>query len=55
MLWKIDVRETLHVLAHANLAYFAASVRITLGAMLPMAWRWQRLSVARGVDAPLAG
>ena len=43
-----------HVLAHANLTYFAISVGITLGAMLPMAWRWQRLLAARGVDAPLS-
>jgi glycosyltransferase 2 family protein len=50
ILWKIDIRETLRVLAHANLAYFVAAAAITILAVLPMSWRWQQLLAARGVD-----
>ncbi len=49
ILWKIDIRETLRVLAHADLAYFVAAAAITILAVLPMSWRWQRLLAARGV------
>jgi uncharacterized protein (TIRG00374 family) len=49
ILWKIDIRETLRVLANANLAYFGAAAAITILAVLPMTWRWQRLLAARGV------
>src|SRR5579871_5078065 len=52
VLWKIDVGETLHVLATANLAYFALAAAITLAVVPPMAWRWQRLLAARGLRAP---
>ena len=50
ILWKIDLRETLHVLANADLVYFACAAVIMTLAVLPMAWRWQRLLEARGVS-----
>jgi uncharacterized protein (TIRG00374 family) len=47
--WKIDVSQTVHVLVHANFAYFAASVAIIVLSVWPMAWRWQRLLAAKGI------
>jgi hypothetical protein len=53
IVWKIDVRQTVHVVAHANPAYFLGSVAIMVGSIGPMAWRWQQLLRARGVDERL--
>jgi len=41
--WKIDIRRTGHILAHANVGYFALAVAIMAISVLPMAWRWQQL------------
>ena len=49
IVWKIDIRQTAHVLAHADLGYFLLAAAITIGAVFPLAWRWQRLLAARGV------
>ena len=49
IVWKIDIRETLRVLAHADLGYFALACAISIIAVLPMTWRWQRLLAARQV------
>lgn len=54
ILLKIDIRETLSVLAHADLAYFAAASAIAILVVLPMSWRWQRLLAARGVGESFA-
>jgi uncharacterized protein (TIRG00374 family) len=35
---------------HANFAYFAAAVAIIVFSVWPMAWRWQRLLAAKGID-----
>lgn len=53
ILWKIDVRQTAHVLAHADLGYFLLAAAIIIGAVFPLAWRWQRLLAARGVNESL--
>ena len=53
ILWKIDVHQTAHVLAHADLAHFVLAAGIIIGAVFPLAWRWQRLLAARGVDENL--
>jgi len=53
VVWKIDFRQTLHILGDANLVYFGAAAAITLAVVPPMAWRWQRLLAARGLAAPL--
>jgi uncharacterized protein (TIRG00374 family) len=49
LVWKIDLSQTLHLLAHAQVGYFLAAVAIMIGSVWPMAWRWQRLLVARGI------
>jgi len=54
IVWKIDLRKTLHVLVHANFAYFAASVAILIVCVWPMAWRWQRLLAAKGIHERVA-
>jgi glycosyltransferase 2 family protein len=53
IVWKIDLARTVHVVAHANPAYFLGALAIFFGAVPPMAWRWQRLLAARGVDEHL--
>jgi len=53
ILWKIDLRQTGHVLAHARIVWFLAAVAIMVGSTWPMAWRWQRLLAARGVHETL--
>src|SRR4051794_13212614 len=54
IVWKIDVRETVHVVANADLTYFFGSVAIMIGSIAPMAWRWQQLLRARGVHERFA-
>jgi glycosyltransferase 2 family protein len=49
IVWKIDIRRTVHVLLHANFAYFGGSVAIVVLSVLPMAWRWQRLLAAKKI------
>ena len=53
IVWQIDLGRALRELRHADYVYFAASVAIMVGSVAPMAWRWQRLLHARGIDAPL--
>ena len=53
ILWKIDLGTTAHVLAHANGAWWAASLAIMGASVWPMAWRWQRLLAARGIHDTL--
>jgi glycosyltransferase 2 family protein len=53
IVWKIDIGRTAHVLAHAKLGWFLASLAIMLGSVWPFAWRWQRLLAARGVHDSL--
>jgi uncharacterized protein (TIRG00374 family) len=54
LVWKIDLSQTLHLLAHAEIGYFLAAVAIMIGSVWPMAWRWQRLLRARGIDDRLS-
>jgi uncharacterized protein (TIRG00374 family) len=53
ILWKIDLEQTGHVLAHARLPYFLLAVVATLTVVWPFAWRWRTLLRARGVDEPM--
>jgi uncharacterized membrane protein YbhN (UPF0104 family) len=53
IVWQIDVAKAARELGHADYGYFAASVAIMAGSVAPMAWRWQRLLAARGIDEPL--
>jgi glycosyltransferase 2 family protein len=50
IVWRIDISRTAHILAHARVGYFLAAVAIMAGSVWPMAWRWQRLLAARGID-----
>ena len=50
LVWKIDFGRTGHELAHARLGYFLASLGIMVVTVWPMAWRWQRLLRAKGVE-----
>ncbi|MFL5920196.1 MAG: lysylphosphatidylglycerol synthase transmembrane domain-containing protein [Gaiellaceae bacterium] len=54
LVWKIDLSQTLHLLAHAELGYFVAAVAIMVGSVWPMAWRWQQLLRARGIHDRLS-
>jgi glycosyltransferase 2 family protein len=54
LVWKIDLGQTLHVLAGAELWYFVAAVAIMIGSVWPMAWRWQQLLRARGIHDRLS-
>src|SRR5205809_1142123 len=54
ILWKVDIRQTLHVLVHANLGYFIGAVAIMILSVWPMAWRWQRLLRGRGIHDRLS-
>ena len=54
LVWKIDLSQTLHLLAHAEIGYFFAAVAIMIGSVWPMAWRWQQLLRARGIDDRLS-
>ena len=49
IVWKIDIGETAHVVAHARPVWLLASLAIMVISVWPMAWRWQRLLEARGV------
>jgi hypothetical protein len=53
ILWKIDLRKTVHVLAHASVGWWLLAVAIMVFSVWPMAWRWQRLLAARGVHETL--
>src|SRR5207244_2538278 len=50
LVWKIDLGRTGHELAHARLGYLLASLGIMVVTVWPMAWRWQRLLRAQGVE-----
>jgi len=47
---KIDFGRAWHELSHARLAYFLASLAIMIVTVWPMAWRWQRLLRAKGIE-----
>jgi glycosyltransferase 2 family protein len=49
ILWQLDVRKTVHILVHSNLAWFAGAVIVMLAGVPPMAYRWQKLLEARGI------
>jgi glycosyltransferase 2 family protein len=48
--WKIDVSRTLDVLASADPWYFLAAVALMTVTLWPMAWRWQWLLRAKGIE-----
>jgi glycosyltransferase 2 family protein len=48
--WKIDVHESARLLLRADPGWFAAAVAVMALTVFPMAWRWQRLLHAKGID-----
>jgi glycosyltransferase 2 family protein len=49
LIWKIDLSQTIDILADADFAWFAFSLTIMIVTTWPMAWRWQLLLRARGI------
>jgi glycosyltransferase 2 family protein len=53
ILWRIDLGQTGHVLAHASIGWWLASLVIWVAAVWPLSWRWQKLLGSTGVHEPL--
>jgi uncharacterized protein (TIRG00374 family) len=53
LVWKIDLSESAREITDANVAYLLAALAIMAVTVLPMAWRWQRLLRAKGIEEPL--
>jgi uncharacterized protein (TIRG00374 family) len=54
ILWQLDVGRTVRILVDADLAWFAGSIAVMVIGVPPMAWRWQKLLAARGIEEGLA-
>jgi uncharacterized protein (TIRG00374 family) len=50
LVWKIDLSKSLHEIRNADFAYLAAAFVIMVVTVFPMAWRWQKLLAARGIQ-----
>jgi hypothetical protein len=50
IVWQIDLRKTVDILAEADYWYLVAAIAIMTLTVFPMAWRWQRLLRARSID-----
>ncbi len=53
ILWRVDLRETVHVLANARAGWWLASFGIWVVTVWPLAWRWQRLLASSGIHERL--
>ena len=49
ILWRVDLRETVHVLANASAGWWLASLGIWVVTVWPLSWRWQRLLASSGI------
>jgi glycosyltransferase 2 family protein len=54
VLWQLDVRKTVHILVHSDLAWFFGAAAVMFAGVPPMAYRWQKLLEARGIHERLA-
>jgi glycosyltransferase 2 family protein len=54
ILWRIDLGQTGHVLAHARVGWWLASLGIWVASIWPLSWRWLKLLASSGVHEPLA-
>jgi glycosyltransferase 2 family protein len=54
LVWKIDLGRTVRVIADADPWYLALAVVLMIVTIIPMAWRWQLLLRAKGVDDTLS-
>jgi uncharacterized protein (TIRG00374 family) len=50
LVWKIDLGRTVRVIGDANPWYLALALFLMIVTILPMAWRWQLLLRAKGVE-----
>jgi uncharacterized protein (TIRG00374 family) len=50
LVWKIDLGQTLRVIADANPWYLLLALTLMVVTIVPMAWRWQLLLRAKGVE-----
>jgi glycosyltransferase 2 family protein len=53
LVWKIDLGRTVRVIADADPWYLLLALALMVVTILPMAWRWQLLLRAKGVDDEL--
>ncbi len=53
ILWRIDLGQTGHVLAHASADWWLASFAIWVSSVWPLSWRWQRLLASSGMHERL--
>jgi uncharacterized protein (TIRG00374 family) len=53
ILWRVDLGETVHVLANASAGWWLASFGIWVVTVWPLAWRWQRLLASSGIHERL--
>ena len=53
IIWRVDLRETVHVLANASPGWWLASLAIWVVTVWPLAWRWQRLLSASDIHERL--
>jgi uncharacterized protein (TIRG00374 family) len=53
IVWKIDIRRTVHILADAHVGWVLGACAIMALSVWPLSWRWQRLLAARGVHERL--
>ena len=51
---KVDLGKTAHIIGSASIPWLVLSALLTLVTVPPMAWRWQLLLRARGVDDTVA-
>ena len=54
LVWKVDLSQTLDILAEADPWYFLAAVALMIVTVWPMALRWQWLLRAKGIDDSLS-
>jgi len=50
LIWKIDLGRTLRVIGDANPWYLLLALGLMIVTIVPMAWRWQLLLRAKGVE-----
>ena len=53
LIWQIDVRKTIDLIASSNGWYLLAAYAIFLATTVGMAWRWQALLASKGLHEPL--
>ena len=53
LLWQIDIRQTIDLIASSNGLYLLSALAIFLATTWGMAWRWQLLLSSRGIHEPL--